>query len=76
MHIGFANVYDIKPHDRMKQERDIYKGYFNDEEEGNIVDRINAELVGPYSHSAKGVDANMNNQKSSNGYDSGEGVEL
>jgi len=60
----------------MKNQRDINKSYFNEQKKWNIVDRINAELVGPHTHGAKGVDANVNNQKSSNRYDSGQGMEL
>ena len=60
----------------MKKQGNVYKGYFNNQKERNIVYRINAKLVGPYTDSAKGVDANMNNQKRPNGNDSSEGVEL
>jgi len=60
----------------MKQQGDIYKSYFNDQKKGNTVYRIDAELVGPYPHGTKGVDANMNDQESSDRYDSGQRMEL
>ena len=37
VNIGFREVCHIKPHDGMKQQGDINKDYFNDQQEGQIV---------------------------------------
>ena len=65
MHIGFGKAHDIESHHRMKQDGEIYAGYLDDQQERQVVDCVNAELIRPYPHSAKGVDTYMNYQKSS-----------
>ena len=46
MHIGFGKAYDIETHYRMKQDGDVYTGYLDDQKKRQIVDCVNADVLG------------------------------
>ena len=73
-HIGFGAESQVKAHQRVEQKGNKNEPDFNAKKKRQVVDEIDTQLILPHANGTQGVDGKMDDKKSPDRNDPGEGM--